>query len=53
MQRHFHPPRQSQNETRLFGVLQAFPKIRSEENDRDCKKQTFKSRGRRMHCEAE
>lgn len=43
----------SVKETFLFGVLQAVPEIRSEENDRDCKKQTFKSQGRRMYCEAE
>lgn len=32
----------------FFGAMQAVPEIRSEENDRDCKRQTFKSQGRHM-----
>lgn len=32
----------------VFGELQAVPEIRSEENDRDCKRQTFKSQGRHV-----
>lgn len=35
-------------ETFFFGAMQAVPEIRSEENDRDCKRQTFKSQGRHM-----
>lgn len=53
LQWHFSLIITSVKETFLFGVLQAAPEIRSEENDRDCKRQTFKSQGRRMYCEAE
>lgn len=46
----FFPHHQSES---VCGVLQAVCEIRSAENDRDCKRQTFKSQGRRVYCEAE